>query len=204
MLELFKIALLISAIGIISACLIFAKKPQKHWAFYKSRIKCENLHAFCLLVFDSHSHPPFEDLLESGKMVIGSLSSISDLPGIIQKKFDGIYIDCHEDPLAVIQTIRMQCPKLAIMLKHGFPAEAASQIDMVLAEAIFADRNYQQIVSQLKNMQKANPHLEIYTLDYWNPQDKEMINHIYKEQRKHGFIPYVASIQLDSLICEPK
>ena len=41
------------------------------------------------------------------------------------------------------------------------------------------------------------------SLDYWDPQDTEGIGRIYEEQRKNGFFPYVATIDLKQIIREP-
>lgn len=49
----------------------------------------------------------------------------------------------------------------------------------------------------------ANPKLTIYTLDYWDPEDRAGLLRIYREQRKAGFVPYAATIALDRVVAEP-
>ena len=49
----------------------------------------------------------------------------------------------------------------------------------------------------------ANPKLQVYALDYWDPEDRASIATIYRSQRKAGLVPYVATIALDRVIAEP-
>jgi len=49
----------------------------------------------------------------------------------------------------------------------------------------------------------ANPKLQVYTLDYWDPEDRASIATIYRSQRKAGLVPYVATIALDRVVAEP-
>lgn len=41
------------------------------------------------------------------------------------------------------------------------------------------------------------------TLDYWNPADTAGLRRIYRAQRANGFLPYVATVELDRLVPEP-
>ena len=45
-----------------------------------------------------------------------------------------------------------------------------------------------------------NPRLKLFTLDYWDPADRDGVRAIYREQRARGFAPYVSTPQLDRLI----
>ena len=87
---------------------------------------------------------------------------------------------------------------------------------MELGESVYADYDfetkkyglvepklYKRQVKILKDAKEKNPKLEIYTLDYWNPDDEDGIKNIYSEQRKNGFSPYVATIDLKKIIKEP-
>lgn len=158
------------------------------------------------------------------------------IPSILFQRFSGIFIDTidnaetleSQDPqkykgmkdaaIRLIKTIRLHFPEIKIMLNRGFPLlpELNQEIDMFLAEEIFAVHNfktgedklgsqtvYQELAGELKEAKKANPKLEVYTLDYWNPKDPSGIALIYKVQRKNGFIPYVATVKLNEIIAEP-
>lgn len=118
----------------------------------------------------------------------------------------------------LIQTIRMHYPKIKIMMNRAYALlpQVGKEIDMVLGECVYADYNfetktyqkvekdqYQQQVQWLKEAKKTFPQLKIYTLDYWSPQDKKGLKEIYQVQKEHGFLPYVATIELDTLIPEP-
>jgi hypothetical protein len=120
--------------------------------------------------------------------------------------------------IELIKTIRLNYPDMPIMINRGFDIlpEIAKDINMFLAENILVDHNfktgnnyfvperqYQEYVERLKEAKKINPNLEIYTLDYWDPKDKEVIKKIYDIQRKHGFNPYVSTVELDKIILEP-
>ncbi len=158
------------------------------------------------------------------------------IPNILFQRFSGIFIDTIDNAEAMeknnpakyggmmkaainlIKTIRLHFPQIKIMLNRGFALlpEFNDELDMVLAEEIFAEHNfttgknkvgnqavYMELVEELKAAQKKNPKMEVYTLDYWDPKDPDGIKLIYKAQRKQGFIPYVATIKLNEIIPEP-
>lgn len=118
----------------------------------------------------------------------------------------------------LIKTIRMHYPSIKIMMNRGFELlpDLAQQIDYELAESIFIhaepltsvykkapQEDYKKTVLLLKDAQKLNPKLKIFTLDYWPINDQEGIKQIYKTQREQGFNPYVSVIKLDQIIPEP-
>lgn len=121
--------------------------------------------------------------------------------------------------IQLIKTIRLHYPEIKIMLNRGFAVlpKLNHIIDMELAESIYTQYDFQsgknslvneeiyrELSDQLKGLQKSNPHLELYSLDYWNPQDGEGVKTIYNRQRKEGFIPYVSTTSLSEIIPEPK
>lgn len=167
------------------------------------------------------------------------------IPPMIQKGFDGIFIDTMDSPLQLeiddpktytgmkeasarlIHAVRMHYPNLKLMLNRGFEIlpEVATSVDMVLAESVMVNYNvdansaslfpqaeYQSVLDQLKTAQKHAPSLKIFTLDYWpipkgkrtwGTSEKKAVKRIYETQRAHGFIPYVSTPALDSLLKEP-
>lgn len=128
------------------------------------------------------------------------------------------YRKMQEGAVKLIKAIRLHFPEMKIMLNRGFSILpfVAKEINYVLAESILALHNfktgsdslidpehYASIVKELKEAQKLNPSLEIFTLDYWNLNDKQGVKRIYETQRAQGFIPYVTGIKLDELTQEP-
>ncbi len=116
-----------------------------------------------------------------------------------------------EAALNLLTTIRKHYPNIKLMLNRGFQAlpQAAHLIDMSLAESImvsagtekkqasyFPEHVTQEFSDILKRAQTVNPKLKVYSLDYWNPDDKKTLKDIYKKQRSRGFVPYVTTIDL--------
>jgi uncharacterized protein (TIGR01370 family) len=128
------------------------------------------------------------------------------------------YAGMTEAATHLVQAIRMHYPTIKIMMNRAYailPA-VASSIDMELGESVFADYNfdkktydkvddedYQDQLESLQDAKQANPQLKVYTLDYANPSDRKTIGEIYKIERENGFIPYVATVELDQVVDEP-
>lgn len=87
---------------------------------------------------------------------------------------------------------------------------------MVMGESLFSaydfnkknyhvvpDNEYHVQVKLLKAAQATNPKLGVYTLDYWDPKDSTTLKTIYRQERETGFIPYVATVNLDAIVKEP-
>ncbi len=142
---------------------------------------------------------------------IDTLDNPAELERVNPKKNKGM----TEGAVRLVKAIRMNYPNIKIMLNRGYEIlpEVAKYINYELGESIFTDYNfktdkfeyventiYKEQVKILKHAVKINPDLKIYTLDYWNKNDKKMISEIYKIQRANGFIPYVATIELDELV----
>jgi uncharacterized protein (TIGR01370 family) len=118
------------------------------------------------------------------------------IPSILKQGFDGIMVDTadsivHLETLnpakysglqaaftQLIKQIRVRYPAMKIMLNRGFEIlpQVQNDIDMVLAESIYANGNlsapdifpadvYQRYVDLLKNAQQQSKQLKIYTLD---------------------------------------
>lgn len=117
----------------------------------------------------------------------------------------------------LIKAIRKHYPQIKIMMNRGYELlpSVADLIDMELGESVYADydfdsKTYRKVDSDLYLKQvkilmeakKASPKLTIYTLDYWKPEDAAGIKEIYQEQRRNGFIPYVSTIDLHTIIPE--
>lgn len=141
-----------------------------------------------------------------------------DNPSYLEEKEPEKYKGMKKGIVQLIKTIRLHYPQMPIMMNRGFAIlkDVANEIDMVLAENILVDHNiaegksrfvseeqYQKVVKELKEAQKINPELEIFTLDYWDPNDTETVKKIYEIQRESGFYPYVSTLHLNQIIPEP-
>lgn len=119
----------------------------------------------------------------------------------------------------LVRSIRHRYPRIRIMVNRGYELlpSVERDIDFVLGESVFADYDfaaksyrmvprelYQEQVRILKAAKGRQPALEVFTLDYWNPGDPAGIARIYTEQRRNGFSPYVATVELDRVIPEPR
>jgi uncharacterized protein (TIGR01370 family) len=162
------------------------------------------------------------------KMVIEEL-----IPAILAQGFKGIFLDTLDNPpelerngysgmtqaaVNLVKAIRMHYPDILIMMNRGYELlpDVATSINMELGESIYTDykfntktygyvkaSDYREQVRMLKDAQKLNPDLTVYTLDYWNPKDTKTIAKIYKTERENGFIPYVATVSLTEIVHEP-
>ncbi len=127
------------------------------------------------------------------------------------------YKGMTEAAINIVKSIHHNYPSLKIMMNRGYKIlpSVANDINMELGEGVYSDYNfkakkyelvpkedYLEQVKILKNAKKLNPHLEIFTLDYCDSSDKEMISKIYKIEQANGFVPYVSTIDLDDLTNE--
>jgi len=128
------------------------------------------------------------------------------------------YAGMREAAIRLVRAIRKNYPEIKIMVNRAYDIlpEIAGEIDQVLGESVYttydferklyrhtSEEEYAAQVAALKKAKKENPELELYTLDYWDPEDKEEIKKIYRIQRENGFIPYVATIDLHKIVPEP-
>jgi uncharacterized protein (TIGR01370 family) len=119
----------------------------------------------------------------------------------------------------LVKALRLHWPRVPLIMNRGYgllPA-VGGDIAYVLGESVFADydfdtRTYRRVetdlyreqVDILKAAARANPTLGVLTLDYWDPVDADGIREIYREQRANGFAPYVATVELDRVVPEPR
>lgn len=141
-----------------------------------------------------------------------------DSPLELERAEPGRYTGMKEATRELMQAIKMHYPSLRIMVNRGYAVlpQIAPYIDMVLGESTFSEYDfaskkyvrvtpflYRQQVKWLRDVRTSNPDLKIYTLDYADTENKDEITEIYRQQRSFGFIPYVASVELDEVIEEP-
>jgi endo-alpha-1,4-polygalactosaminidase (GH114 family) len=120
--------------------------------------------------------------------------------------------------VGIVRAIRAAHPTMKIMINRGFSILplVANDIDYVLAESIYSNTNvssgqfalfapntYHQVAEQLQALGSIAPHLQIFTLDYWNMDDVNGLERIYTAQRAQGFIPYITTPDLRHFTPEP-
>lgn len=142
-----------------------------------------------------------------------------DNAAYLEEKDPEQYKGMKQAAIDLIKGIHYQYPEVKLFLNRGYAIlpEVAKSIDMVVGESVYTTYDhqtkrykfvegdeYQEQVKLLKKAQQINPHLKVFTLDYWDPTDTTEIKKIYSLQRSNGFIPYVSTIDLQKLVKEPK
>lgn len=132
------------------------------------------------------------------------------------KEFKGM----KEAAIQLIIEIRQAHPETKLMLNRGFPIlqEVAPYVDYLLAESIrveydfdkhtakyFPQSYYESVVAEIQAARAKNPKMQVVTLDYWDMSGQAAAarRNIYSEQRSHGFIPYVTTVDLMDQHNEP-
>ena len=141
-----------------------------------------------------------------------------DNPGHLERLDAAKYRGMRAAAVELVKSIRRRYPTIKVMMNRGYDLlpEVEGDLTYVLGESVFATYDfqrkryvlvpkplYEEQVRLLNAARRRRPNLEVLTLDYWNPDDKDGIARIYAEQRKNGFSPYVATIELDRLVGEP-
>ncbi|UGY16907.1 endo alpha-1,4 polygalactosaminidase [Bradyrhizobium septentrionale] len=118
----------------------------------------------------------------------------------------------------LVRAIRTAFPGILIMINRGFAVLPliAGHFDMVLGESVrttfdagtgrysfVSESDYEWQRQQLWAAGGRDPNLQLFSLDYWDPNDKENIAKIYTEERANGFVPYVATPDLTRIVPPP-
>ncbi|MCX6989684.1 MAG: endo alpha-1,4 polygalactosaminidase [Chlamydiae bacterium] len=118
----------------------------------------------------------------------------------------------------LIKEIRRKFPGKRIMLNRGYEILplVGNQIDYLLAETLYTSYNFQdktyfirpekEFTWQMGKINEARaqfPHLVVFSLDYWNPDDSKMIKTIYEKELSFCLRPYVSSPVFDKIFAEP-
>jgi polysaccharide biosynthesis protein PelA len=120
-----------------------------------------------------------------------------------------------EELIATLHSRYRQCP-LILNRSYAILGDVAEHLYAAVGEPVYATYDfstkqyklvsnewYEKQVGWLSDALRRNPQMRIFTLDYWNPDDKNGIRRIYARERKNGFVPYVSTIDLTKLIPEP-
>lgn len=149
----------------------------------------------------------------------GIMLDTLDSPLYLEEINPSQYAGMKDAAINLLREIRLQYPTIKIMLNRGFSAlpEAATEIDMLLLESTLTDAVtnpkkpklhpksvYQEAVDLIKKSQEGAPNLKVYALDYWNIADKAGVRKAYEIHRQNGFVPYITTPDLQSVVGEPK
>ena len=125
----------------------------------------------------------------------------------------------RDGAVRLVKAIRRHYPDLTLMVNRGYDLLPAIErdVDAVLAESLygtydFATKRYRRVspsdsaaqVALLRAARARRPKLSLYALDYWDPADASGIASLYQAARASGFVSYVATIELDRLVPEPR
>ena len=118
----------------------------------------------------------------------------------------------------LVRVIRERFPHIKIMLNRSYTLLPVVDryVDFLLGESTYAGYDFvhkryirrpraehDREAKLLAEAKQRRPHLQIMTLDYWEPDDRDFIERIYSSQRALGFVPYVATIKLNHIVPEP-
>ncbi|MCB4825444.1 endo alpha-1,4 polygalactosaminidase [Roseicella aerolata] len=118
----------------------------------------------------------------------------------------------------LVRAVRRRFPGTPIMINRGYAVlpHIAQQFDMLLGESVYTtfdagahtyrpmpEAGYAWQVERMRAAWGRDRRLRLFSLDYWNPEDREGIARIYAIQRANGFAPYVATPDLTRIVAEP-
>jgi uncharacterized protein (TIGR01370 family) len=148
-------------------------------------------------------------------LFLDTLDNATDLVNQDDEKYRGMTTAAAD----LVIKLRQHFPEITIMMNRAYVLlpMVENKIDIVLGESVFAtydfesktyqwvpEEDYRYQVNLLRAARQRCPSLRIFTLDYWNPEDRVGLRKIYRIQRANGFEPYVATIELDRVILEPR
>lgn len=130
------------------------------------------------------------------------------------KKYGGMM----QAAVDLIRALGKKFPGKRLMLNRGFEIlqQVGDAIDYELAEALYSSYNfetkkyfiqpeagYEWELDQINQARESFPHIVVFSLDYWDPEDTQMYEKIYAIERTACFRPYVSTVTLNQIIPEP-
>ena len=136
----------------------------------------------------------------------------------------------HQDPrrfsgmvaaaAALVRAMRRRVPGRPIMVNRAYAVlpRLVGAFDMLLGESVRArhvgeserdgyalttEADYHWQRDRMWEARDRDPALRVFSLDYWDPEDRAGIARLYAEQRQNGFVPYVATRDLTRIIPPP-
>ncbi len=147
-------------------------------------------------------------------LFLDTLDSAEFLETLQPVRFEGM----REGAAALIRAIRRTAPDMLLMVNRGYatlPALAGA-FDMLLGESVrtsydpatghyrqVSDADYAWQCGRMHEAKARDPRLRLFSLDYWDPADRAGILRIQAEERGRGFIPYVATPDLTTIVPPP-
>jgi polysaccharide biosynthesis protein PelA len=146
------------------------------------------------------------------------LDTLDDAP-FLEAQDPARYAGMQRAAADLVRAIRHHYPAAVLMVNRGYALmpEIAGSIDILLGESVLStfdgtSKAYRRVspadaawqIAALRDARGRNPKLRLFTLDYWDPADRDGVSRLYREQRANGFVPYVSTPLLDKLIGEPR
>lgn len=118
----------------------------------------------------------------------------------------------------LVRAIHARYPEAKLMLNRAYDVAALvpDALDAILAESLtttydFKTRRYHRRpkpdrdwgLARVAEVRRLNPRLRRFSLDYWQPTDAAGVARLYRQDRNDGFVPYVATIELQQIVPEP-
>ncbi|MDO9711747.1 endo alpha-1,4 polygalactosaminidase [Paracraurococcus lichenis] len=119
---------------------------------------------------------------------------------------------------ALVRAVRQRFAGVPLMINRGYAVlpQIAGQFDMLLGESVYStfdagakgyrlmpEAGYAWQVERLRAARERDRRLRVFSLDYWDPQDRAGLARIYAVQRANGFVPYVATPDLTRIVPAP-
>lgn len=137
----------------------------------------------------------------------------------LERRENGKYAGAALATIDLLKAMRARFPDIAIVLNRGYdilPAVAA-HVDMVLAESFVTAWDFENKrprlapegqkraeIAMLEEARRINPKLRVLVLEYWPPEDTAQLKRLYAQVRALGYAPYVATVELDRVVPEPR
>jgi hypothetical protein len=118
----------------------------------------------------------------------------------------------------LVRAIRDAFPSIEIMINRGYAVlpRIVGQFDYLLAESLrgtfgpgaetyrlLSDEDVKWQLARMFEARDRDPGLQLFSLDYWNPNDLAGLARLYAEARSSGLTPYVATPDLTQIVPEP-
>lgn len=149
-----------------------------------------------------------------GGLFLDTLDDAAYLEGLDPVRYAGMV----DGAVGLVTALRRQFPRLQIMVNRGYALlpRIASEIDMLLGESVHSTfdaitKSYVRVtpdalrwqLDRLNEARRLQPSLRLFSLDYWAPSDVGGIARLYAEASANGFVPYVATIDLSTIVARP-
>ena len=136
----------------------------------------------------------------------------------LERKEPARYAGMIDGAATLLRALRRAFPNVPLMVNRGYAVlpRAVGAFDMLLGESVLTtfdagsggyrpmtDSDYNWQLEKLREAKRRDPRVRLFSLDYWNPNDRAGIARIYAAERAHGLIPYVGTPNLTRIVPEP-